>query len=128
MAIDRGMMRLQDCALERAILGEERPVASQGKIVATYVRHDTTLMLFLLRQRMAGRYCDRPDRDPQPGSALYERIVADYQSRQPSSEELVDSINHKIERIAIRRREHAAQLEIERDEMADKELESYSGA
>lgn len=128
MAVDRGMMRLQDCALERAIMGEERPVASQGKVVATYVRHDTTLMLFLLRQRMAARYSDRRDNDPQPGSALYERIVADYKSRQPSSEEVIDSINRKIEGIKQRRLAHAAQLEIEREEMAEEELESYGGA
>lgn len=135
-AVDRGMLRLQDCALERAIRGEARPVASQGKVVATYVRHDTALMLFLLRQRMAGRYADQGGghrgADPQPGSPLYERIIKDYQSRQPSSEQLIDSINQKIENMAIRRRAHAAQeaaqLAAEFDEKAQEELESYWGA
>ncbi|MCB2076430.1 MAG: hypothetical protein KDE55_01900 [Novosphingobium sp.] len=37
-------------------MGEERPVASQGKVVATYRRYDTQLLLFLLRQRRAHRY------------------------------------------------------------------------
>lgn len=34
-AIDRGMARLEDCALERAIAGEERVVVRGGKVVAT---------------------------------------------------------------------------------------------
>lgn len=55
-AIDRGMARLEDCALERAIAGEERPVVRGGKVVATWRRHDTALLIFLLRQRRAGRY------------------------------------------------------------------------
>jgi len=55
-AIDRGMARLEDCALERAILGEERPVVSHGKLVTTYRRYDTQLLLFLLRQRRPGRF------------------------------------------------------------------------
>jgi len=56
LAIDAGIARLEDCALERALLGEERPVVSAGKLVTTYTRYDTQLLLFLLRQRRGHRY------------------------------------------------------------------------
>jgi hypothetical protein len=56
LAIDAGIARLEDCALERALLGEERPVVSAGKLVTTYKRYDTQLLLFLLRQRRGHRY------------------------------------------------------------------------
>lgn len=127
MAIDRGMMRLEDCALERAIQGEERPVVSMGEVVATYTRHDTTLMLFLLRTRRAARYTADP-RDPQPGSALYQRVLADYQSRQPSSDVILDRINAKIERMRQNHLAEEAALAEARDACADEELESYGGA
>lgn len=55
-AIDRGMARLEDCALERAIEGEERPLVWDGKVVATWKRYDTSLLMFLLRQRRSARY------------------------------------------------------------------------
>ncbi|MGF7155317.1 hypothetical protein [Novosphingobium gossypii] len=41
---------------------------------------------------------------------------------------MIESINRKIEGIKQRRLAHAAELEIERDEMAEEELESYGGA
>jgi hypothetical protein len=55
-AIDRGMARLEDCALERALQGEVRPVVRGGKVVATWRRYDTALLVFLLRQRRAQRF------------------------------------------------------------------------
>ncbi len=65
-AIDRGIARLEDCALERALLGEERPVVSAGRLVTTYRRYDTQLLLFLLRERRRHRYGPAPadPRDP----------------------------------------------------------------
>ena len=56
LAIDRGIARLEDCALERALLGEERPVVRGGEVIGSWRRFDTPLLLFLLRQRRAERY------------------------------------------------------------------------
>ncbi len=95
MAIGRGMMRLEDCALERAIRGEERPVVSRGEVVASWTRHDTQLMLFLLRQRLPHRYGDTR-RDPRPGDPLYERIRAEIEAEYPSLEEVRASIRAKV--------------------------------
>ena len=55
-AIDRGMARLEDCALERAILGEERPIVRGGEVVGTWRWHNSALLMFLLRQRRSKRY------------------------------------------------------------------------
>jgi hypothetical protein len=55
-AIDRGMARLEDCALERAIAGEERVIVRGGEVVATWRRYDTQLLVFLLKNRLRDRY------------------------------------------------------------------------
>lgn len=55
-AIDRGMARLEDCALERAILGEERPIVRGGEVIGTWRWHNSALLMFLLRQRRNRRY------------------------------------------------------------------------
>lgn len=113
MAVDRGMMRLEDCALERAIMGEERLVVSGGKVLGSYTRYDTGLLLFLLRHRRSARYAPIDPRDVQPGSPLYQRVMRDYYSRQPSSEEIIESINAKFEKMRERR---LAQEARERDD------------
>lgn len=55
-AVEGGYSRLEDCALERAIAGEERPVVSRGKVVATWTHHNTGLLMFLLRARRPEKY------------------------------------------------------------------------
>ncbi|HZU64219.1 MAG TPA: hypothetical protein VFF98_11085 [Novosphingobium sp.] len=55
-AVDRGMARLEDCALERAIAGEERVMIRRGEVVARWTRYDTPLLVFLLRNRRRGRF------------------------------------------------------------------------
>lgn len=99
-AIDRGMARLEDCALERAIVGELRPVVSGGEVVAHYIRHDTQLILFLLRQRRGGRY--GREVDLRPGSALYERVRAAIEAERPSQEEIYASIDAKLDLMRAR--------------------------
>ncbi len=87
-AIDAGIARLEDCALERALLGEERPVVSAGKLVTTYTRYDTQLLLllFLLRQRRGRRY-GAPGAAPAP-------VEGDL-----SDEEVFASIDAKLDRM-----------------------------
>ena len=58
LAVERGFARLEDCALERAIAGEERPIVRGGEVVAVWRRYDTALLVFLLRQRRAETYND----------------------------------------------------------------------
>ncbi|MEZ5744515.1 MAG: hypothetical protein R3D89_12535 [Sphingomonadaceae bacterium] len=100
MAIDRGIARLEDCALERALTGEERPVVSQGKLVTTYTRYDTQLILFFLRQRLHHRYGEISD--PKPGSPLFERVRLAIEREAPDPEAILDSINAKLDRMRER--------------------------
>lgn len=97
-AIDRGMARLEDCALERAILGEERPVVWDGQVVATWRRYDTTLLMFLLRQRRQARYGMAGT--IQPGDPVYEKLKAMWIAEQAVSEaEIRASLEAKLARL-----------------------------
>ncbi|WP_063359797.1 hypothetical protein [Aurantiacibacter luteus] len=69
-AVDYGIARLEDSAIQRAILGEERLVVSAGKVLGTERRHNEALVMFLLRARRADRYAA----GVVPGHPLYERI------------------------------------------------------
>ncbi|WP_338244063.1 hypothetical protein [Aurantiacibacter hainanensis] len=103
MAVDRGVSRLEDCALARAIEGEERMVVSAGKVLGTERRHNEALVMFFLRQRRADRYGP----DIGPGHPLYERIRAEVLEEQranrPSKEEVLARLNAKIDRMRERR-------------------------
>jgi len=95
-AIDRGMARLEDCALERALAGEERPVVRGGEVVATWRRYDTALLVFLLRQRRSRRFGTEL---PGPGDPVYERLRAAWEAEvNVSPEEVRASLDAKLAR------------------------------
>lgn len=115
-AVDRGMARLEDCALERAIEGEERFVIRHGEVVASWRRYDTPLLMFLLRNRRRGRYDAYGVRGGErPLSAAEERARAMEEERE--AEEILDGINMKLER--MRERWMAAKAAREEDEAQD---------
>ncbi|QZH76702.1 MAG: hypothetical protein JY451_11675 [Erythrobacter sp.] len=72
-AVDYGVQRLEDCALARAIEGEERLVVSSGQLIGTERRHNEALVMFFLRHRRAERYAA----EIRPGHPLYERVRAE---------------------------------------------------
>lgn len=76
--IGRGFSRLEDCALERAIAGEERPVVWDGKVVTTWKRYDTALLMFLLRQRRSEKYGNLRLAELRPGHPVYDKLRADW--------------------------------------------------
>ena len=55
-ALDQGVQRLEDIALERAINSIEVPVYSYGKLVGTRRVFNDRLLMFLLRNRAHDRY------------------------------------------------------------------------
>lgn len=88
LALDRGMARLQDCALERAIQGEERPVVGRsGEVVARWTRYDTGLITFLLRQRRERRSCDGSYKELKPGHPVYERLKGEWEEERARAQE-----------------------------------------
>lgn len=79
-ALDRGVARLEDSALARAIQGEERPILHAGKVVGVERRHNEALVMFFLRNRLPGRY--NPAKDIGPGHPVYESVRAAYEAEQ----------------------------------------------
>ena len=55
-AIDRGVARLEDSALARAIEGEERLILNGGEVIGAERRHNEALVMFFLRNRLPHRY------------------------------------------------------------------------
>ena len=102
-AVDRGVQRLEDCALARAIEGEERLVVSAGKVLGTERRHNEALVQFFLRHRRPDRYGTAL----RPGTALYEQVraavLAEIAAGEESEEELLASIDRFIDDMKQRR-------------------------
>ncbi|MBH5322181.1 hypothetical protein [Aurantiacibacter sediminis] len=108
-AVDRGVSRLEDCALARAIAGEERMVVSSGKVLGTEVRHNEALVMFFLKNRRADRYGSNGAlANVVPGHPLYERIReevkaelrAEARARRP---QVLASLNAKLDKMRERR-------------------------
>ena len=55
-AVELGVARLEDCAVELAIAGEELPIVSGGKLLGTYTKHNFGHIRFVLMQRRAARW------------------------------------------------------------------------
>jgi len=104
VAVDRGVMRLEDGALARAIEGEERMVVSAGQVLGTERRHNEALVMFFLRNRRPERYAPATLADLRPGHPVYERIRREVEEDGWEREEqILASLDAKIE--AMRRRE-----------------------
>lgn len=106
-AIDRGVMRLEDCALARAIEGEERMVVSGGQVMGYETRFNENLVMFFLRNRRGERYA--PDwRMLKPGHPVYEKIAAEVREQirleeASEEEEVLNSIDQFLQDIRDRR-------------------------
>ncbi|WP_247712476.1 hypothetical protein [Qipengyuania xiapuensis] len=55
-ALERGVQRLEDCALERALKGTPTPIVSAGKLLGVWDKPDNNLLKFLLQHRLGERY------------------------------------------------------------------------
>ncbi|MBX7496310.1 hypothetical protein K3172_10635 [Qipengyuania sp. 6B39] len=57
-ALDLGMQRIEDVAMDRALNGVEQPVYSYGKLVGTRMVHNDRLLMFMLRNRAPERFAE----------------------------------------------------------------------
>ena len=57
-ALDLGIQRIENVAMDRAINGTEEPVYSYGKLVGTRIKYNDRLLMFMLRNRAPGRFTD----------------------------------------------------------------------
>ena len=55
-ALDLGVQRVEDVAMDRALNGVEQPVYSYGKLVGTRTAHNDRLLMFMLRNRAGERF------------------------------------------------------------------------
>jgi hypothetical protein len=85
-AVERGYSRLEDCALERAIAGEERPVVSRGKVVATWTHHNTGLLMFLLRARRPEKYGAVRVADLRAGHPVYDALKKRWEAERAAAD------------------------------------------
>ena len=109
LAIDRGIARLEDCALERAIEGEERVLLRGGEVIARWRRHDTQLLMFLLRQRRGKRWNSEGAHFAglRPGHPVYDRLRREWEDEERRRHEaevpmILESIDRKLERMRQR--------------------------
>jgi hypothetical protein len=110
MAIDRGLTRLEDCAVELAVRGEELPIVSAGKLLGTFRKHNFGHIRFVLQQRRRERWGAEPGGFAalRPGHPVYERLRREWaeeerQARAANSEEVILSINAKLQQMCERR-------------------------
>ena len=55
-AIDLGVQRIEDVAMDRALNGVDVPVYSYGKLVGTRTAYNDRLLMFMLRNRAPERF------------------------------------------------------------------------
>lgn len=99
-AIDRGVARLEDCALQRALKGEERMVVSGGQLMGFERRYNDSLVMFFLRKRRPERYGTELLASIGPGHPFYERVrhqvTLEIQANEPDIEEVRAEILRKV--------------------------------
>ena len=74
-ALERGVQRLEDCALERALKGTPTPIVSGGKLLGTWDKPDNTLLRFLLQYRLPAKYSPAVH-EVKPGHPVWEELAA----------------------------------------------------
>lgn len=112
-AIDRGILRLEDCAVELALRGEELPIASGGKLLGTYRKHNFGHIRFMLSQRRGDRFGQSGGKSLEPsaqirGTPAYERQREQWQAeyeaekqrqsdlRFEANERFIEKLNRRI--------------------------------
>ena len=100
-ALERGVQRLEDCALERALQGTPTPIVSSGKLLGVWHKPDNGLLRFLLQHRLPQYSSHRP----QKGDLAYEAIKAEV-----LAEERAKAAARSPEAINAARRERAIAL------------------
>lgn len=98
-AVERGVLRIEHGALQRAIEGVEKPIASGGKLLGWHRVHNEALVMFLLRQRRPAGYGLVPAQKLRPGHPEYERIRHEFRPHEPDIEHVRAEILCKLEAI-----------------------------
>ena len=97
-ALDRGIARLEDCAIELAIAGEELPIVSAGKLLGTYRKHNFGHIRFVLSQRRSARWTaqDGDFAALRPGHPVYEQLRAQWAWDRQQAEPDIEDIRREV--------------------------------
>lgn len=95
-AVERGIMRIEHGALQRAIEGVDKPIVSGGKLLGWHKVHNEGLVTFLLRQRRPGQYGVLHKQALRPGHPEYERIRNELKRQEPDIEEVRAEMLRKV--------------------------------
>ena len=129
-ALDLGVQRIEDVAMDRALNGVDEPLYSYGKLIGTRKRYNDRLLMFMLRNRAPERFAEgSPKALNAVGKMDEERLAkrlrkqlrkeiraemeAEAEANAPTPQEIRASIDRKIEGIR-RAAEHRRKLEWER--------------
>jgi hypothetical protein len=122
-AVDFGIRRIEDYAMDRATNGVEVPVFAYGDKIATRRVYNDQLTMFMLRSRLPERYCDGGARAL---NAIDKRVLArlkkqwreeweeEQRANQPDIEDIRAEIRRKVAALeqAGRRRETPREREL----------------
>ncbi len=104
LAVDRGVTRIEDGALARAIEGVEKPMVSGGKLLGWHRVHHEGLVMFFLRNRRPERFGGDLSEQLKPGHPLYEKIKAEVIAEgEEDEQEVRESIDRFLEGLRERR-------------------------
>ncbi len=135
-ALDLGVQRIEDVAMDRALNGIQVPVYSYGKLVGTRTIYNDRLLMFMLRNRAPDRFTDGAARglnavDKQSLAKLKKEWRKDWEreralTRKDRSKEVLASLNAKLDKahkhkvLAMSPRTRAAWDEYQRLDAEDK--------
>lgn len=114
-ALDLGIQRIEDVAMDRALNGVDEPLYSYGQLIGTRKRYNDRLLMFMLRNRAPERFSQgQPKGLNAVGKMEAERLKkewrAEWEAERPkvSAADVRASIDRKVEGIRLRlAREHA---------------------
>jgi hypothetical protein len=111
-ALDCGIARIEDTAMDRALYGTEDPVFWQGKLIGTRRRYNDRLLMFILRNRAPDRFAEGKPKGMNAVDTMdLERLKKKWrkeweaesaQARNVTAAEVRASIDRKIEEIRLR--------------------------
>ena len=107
-AIDLGVQRIEDVAMDRALNGVDVPVYSYGKLVGTRTTYNDRLLMFMLRNRAPERFAEgRPKGLNAVGQMELNRLKKqwreEYERAQGGEQRVYDAIDAKLNALHQRR-------------------------
>lgn len=107
-ALDLGVQRIEDVAMDRALNGVEEPLYSYGKLIGTRKRYNDRLLMFMLRNRSPERFAEGRAKSLNAIDAMeVERLKKKWRAqweaehRNVSPQEVRASIDRKIEAVRL---------------------------